>query len=63
MDDTLQSLVKYFVPDIFPVNDVVQKIISQMTKCFVVANENGTIKKVYKGKIPSIEFKVFYVFS
>ncbi|KAI1732278.1 translation initiation factor SUI1 domain-containing protein [Ditylenchus destructor] len=57
LDDTLQIMVKYFLPDAFGINDVVQKISAQMTKAYLITAEDGR-QRVLRGKIPMIELKV-----
>lgn len=57
MDDTLQTICKHFLPIYFNANEIVQKIISQMTNAFQITLPDGN-KIVYRGKLASIEFKV-----
>lgn len=60
MDDTLQIICKHFVADYYNVNEIVQKIISHMTNAFQITLADGN-KKIYRGKIPLIEFKVRFL--
>ncbi|KAH7701654.1 Protein C25H3.4 [Aphelenchoides avenae] len=57
LDDTLQTMVRHFLPDKFPINDVTQKISSQMTKAFVVTLEDGR-RIVRRQKMPEIVMSI-----
>jgi hypothetical protein len=59
LDDTLQSLIRNFLPDKIPLNDIVQKIGAQMTKAFVVTLPDGR-RNIRRDHIPLIELKVRY---
>ncbi|KAH7718918.1 Protein C25H3.4 [Aphelenchoides avenae] len=57
LDDTLQTMMRHFLPDKFPINDVTQKISSQMTKAFVVTLEDGR-RIVRRQKMPEIVMSI-----
>ena len=56
-DDTLQMVVKYFLPETFPVKTLIQKLCEAMTKAVLVKTVGGR-ELIYRGKVPNIEFKV-----
>uniref|UniRef100_A0A914LDQ1 SUI1 domain-containing protein n=1 Tax=Meloidogyne incognita TaxID=6306 RepID=A0A914LDQ1_MELIC len=56
-DDTLQMVVKYFLPETFPVKILIQKLCEAMTKAVLVKTVGGR-ELIYRGKVPNIEFKV-----
>ncbi|CAK5065740.1 unnamed protein product [Meloidogyne enterolobii] len=55
-DDTLQMVVKYFLPETFPVKTLIQKLCEAMTKAVLVKTAGGR-ELIYRGKVPNIEFK------
>lgn len=59
MDDTLQMVIKHFLPDIFSTKILVQKLCEAMTKAILVRTAEGK-EFIYRGKVPNIEFKVFF---
>lgn len=62
LDDTLQSLVRHFLPDKVLLNDLVQKIGAQMTKAFVVTFPDGH-KNIKRDRMPMIQMSVSLFFQ
>ncbi|CAD5211292.1 unnamed protein product [Bursaphelenchus okinawaensis] len=57
LDDQLQTLMRNFLPATVPLNDVVQKLVGQMTKTIMVTLEDGR-KNIKRNQVPNIEFKI-----
>jgi hypothetical protein len=58
LDDHLQTIVKHFLHDSFPVNTVVQKIANAMTSSLLIQTKDGQ-QLVHRGKAPFVDIKVW----
>ncbi|KAI6184009.1 PUA and Translation initiation factor SUI1 domain containing protein [Aphelenchoides bicaudatus] len=57
LDDMLQTLARHFLPDKVGINELVQKVGSQMTKAFVVTLPDGR-RNIRRDKMVSIQMSV-----
>lgn len=59
LDDILQIILQHFLTDQFPINKIVQKIISLLTPAVVIQTREGK-QIIHRNKLPSIDLKVQY---
>ncbi|KAI6228497.1 SUI1 domain-containing protein [Aphelenchoides besseyi] len=57
LDDTLQIIIRHFLPDRVPLNELVQKLVPLMTKCWTIKLSDGRTN-VRKIKMPTIVISV-----
>ncbi|KAE9546368.1 hypothetical protein FO519_010420, partial [Halicephalobus sp. NKZ332] len=57
LDDTLQSIMKLFTPVTIPINEISQKLMSRMTKAFLITTPDGR-RFLKKNQLPQIVLKV-----
>ncbi|KAI6194731.1 Major sperm protein [Aphelenchoides besseyi] len=60
LDDTLQMVIRHFLPDRVPLNELVQKLVPLMTKCWTIKLNDGRTN-VRKIKMPTIVISVHFI--